>query len=421
MRTTAKPQKKYVKDNSINTQNLTFKAIDRRSALKKLSSLATAATLPVFGQAKDVESQKALSNVAPNQRLRKIATEEAFNIPEIAEAIANVVRKGGTNLDLLLLKQIYDAPQTVTPVSPSPGSAVTDRDRAALSLLPKLLDLNEIRRADMDINGVDIHVLSLAMPGVQIFERTKAMELARLSNNRLAEAVRRYPKRFAGLATFAPQDPNTAAKEMERAINELKLNGFIVNSHTDNAYLDDPRFWPILEAAEALGAPLYIHPRAPSDGMAAPFRDYRLEGAVWGYGLETSTHILRLIFSGVLDRFPKLQIVIGHMGEALPFWLWRLDFMGAPGARAGRKNTLKPSEYFQRNITITTSGVEDPMALRYCIDKIGVDRIMWAIDYPFQPTEPAVAFIESAPLSETERAKIAYGNAERIFKIKSVE
>lgn len=206
---------------------------------------------------------------------------------------------------------------------------------------------------------------------------------------------------------------------MQRAINELKLNGFIVNSHTENSYLDDPEFFPILEAAEALGAPLYIHPRAPSDGMSAPFRDYRLEGAVWGYGLETSTHILRLIFSGVLDKFPKLQIVIGHMGEALPFWLWRLDFMGAPGARAGRKNALKPSEYFQRNISITTSGVEDPLALRFCIDKIGIDRIMWAIDYPFQPTAPAVSFIETATLSDTERGQIAHGNAERIFKIKA--
>lgn len=153
--------------------------------------------------------------------------------------------------------------------------------------------------------------------------------------------------------------------------------------------------------------------------MATPFSDYRLEGAVWGYGVETATHILRLIFGGIFDRFPRLQVVIGHMGEALPFWLGRLDFMGAPGARAGRKNQLKPSEYFKRNITITTSGVEDPLALRYCIDKIGVDNIMWAIDYPFQPTAAAVAFIESTPLTETERSKIASANAERIFKIKT--
>lgn len=387
-------------------------SIARRDALKKLSSVAVAATLPPFIAAQD---DITLITVASAPPVRKIATEEAFSIPEIAAAIKDLVRKGGSNLDMALLKQIYDAPVVAQPTNAViPAS---DRDRFAKAMLPRLLDFDNIRLADMDASGVDVHLLSLTMPGVQIFERSKAIELARLANDQLSEAVRRHPKRFAGLASFAPQDAPAAAKEMERAITGLKLNGFIVNSHTENAYLDEQRFWPILEAAEALGYPLYIHPRAPSDGMAAPFRDYRLEGAVWGYGIETATHILRLIFGGVLDRFPKLQIVIGHMGEALPFWLWRLDFMGAPGARAGRKNQLKPSEYFQRNITITTSGVEDPLALRYCIDKIGVDRIMWAIDYPYQPTAPAVAFIETASLSDEERRKIAFANAEKIFKI----
>src|SRR5262249_46293588 len=197
----------------------------------------------------------------------------------------------------------------------------------------------------------------------------------------------------------------------------LKLNGFVVNSHTDNGYLDEPRFWPILEAAEALGAPLYIHPRAPSDGMAAPFRDFRMEGSIWGYGVETGTHAVRLMLRGVLDRFPRLQVVLGHMGEALPFWLWRLDFMAAPGSRAALKNQLKPSEYMKRNFAITTSGVEDPLVLRLCIDKLGLDRVMWAIDHPFQPTAGAVDFLDSAPLSEHERGQVASGNAERIFRI----
>jgi len=292
-----------------------------------------------------------------------------------------------------------------------------DRDASARAVLPRLLDIDAGRLADMDANGVDMHLLSLTMPGVQMFDRDTAVALARLANDRLSEAVRRHPTRLAGLASFAPQDPRAAVQEMERAINTLKLNGFIVNSHTQNTYLDDPSNWPILEAAEALEAPLYIHPRAPSDGMAAPFRDYRLEGAIWGYGIETGTHVMRLMLSGVLDRFPRLRVVIGHMGEALPFWLWRLDFMASPGSRANLKNQLKPSEYFQRNIAITTSGVEDPLALRFCIDKIGIDHIMWAIDYPYQPSAPAVAFLESAPLSDEERAQIAHRNAERIFRI----
>jgi 5-carboxyvanillate decarboxylase len=386
----------------------------RRTALKNLSSLAAVTMAPDFHSKED----RLLNTHPPKQPLRTIATEEAFTIPEIATAYKEIVQKGGTNLDLMVLKQIYDAPIRQSTGLPAKNNDVSNRDIQTQAMLPKLLDFDSIRLADMDANNVAMHLLSLTMPGVQILEESQAIDLAQLANDRLSDVVKRHPTRFSGLACFAPQGPTIAAKEMQRAINTLKLNGFIVNSHTNNLYLDDPRFFPILEAAEALDAPIYIHPRAPSDGMASPFRDYRIEGAAWGYGVETSTHILRLIFSGTLDRFPKLNIVIGHMGEALPFWLWRLDFMGAPGARAGRKNALKPSEYFQRNITITTSGVEDPSALRFCIDKIGVDRIMWAIDYPYQPTAPAVSFIEKAPLSETEREKIAHGNAERIFKIK---
>ena len=395
-------------------------AIGRRTALIRMGALAAAAAMPQFATAQEnARPQPAAQSSASRPRVRKIATEEAFNIPEIAEAIRDVARRGGTNLDLMLLASVYDPPRAQASQLPLSSGNISprDRDRFNQAALPKLLDLDKLRLAEMDANGVDMHVLSLTAPGVQIFERDDAIQFARLANDRLSNAVRRHPTRFAGLASFAPQDPTAAAKEMQRAITNLKLNGFIVNSHTDNGYLDEERYWPILEAAEALGAPLYIHPRAPSDGMAAPFRDYRIEGAIWGFGVETGTHIVRLMMSGVLDRFPRLRIVIGHMGESLPFWLWRMDFMGTPGGRAGRKNQLKPSEYFQRNIAITTSGVEDPLALRFCIDKIGIDKVMWAIDYPYQPTAPAVTFIGSAPLTDAERAKIAHGNAERIFKI----
>jgi predicted TIM-barrel fold metal-dependent hydrolase len=396
--------------------------IDRRTALLKMGSFAAvAAAYPRLSSAAELVSPHPSDAQVQTgkSRVRKIATEEAFNIPEIADAIRDVTRMGGTSLDLPLLKQIYDGPRSTLSFEEMAKIPPSDRDRSSQIAVPKLLDLDKLRLADMDSSGVDMHVLSLTMPGVQIFERDQAVGFARLANDRLADAIRRHPTRFAGLASFAPQDPAAAVKEVQRAMVDLKLNGLIVNSHTKNEYLDEERFWPILEAAESLGAPIYIHPRAPSDGMAAPFRDYRLEGAIWGYGVETGTHILRLIFGGVLDRFPRLRIVIGHMGEALPFWMWRLDFMGAPGGRAGRKNQLKPSEYFQRNIAITTSGVEDPLALRFCIEKIGVDNIMWAIDYPYQPTPPAVAFIDHAPLSEVERTKIAHANAERIFGIKN--
>lgn len=387
----------------------------RRSALLALSSVVAAAGC---GGTIEAAPQSPPAAPAAGRGVRKIATEEAFLIPEVADAVRAVVRRGGTSLDLSLLKIVYDGPPTAAADAPAVVSGSGNRDAFARTLLPRLLDVDAGRLAEMDANRVDMHVLSLGVPGVQMFEADQAVSLARLSNDRLAEIIRRHPTRFAGLAAFAPQDPRAAATEMERAITSLKLNGFLVNSHTAGIYLDDPRCWPILEAAEALGKPLYIHPRAPSDGMATPFRDYRLEGAIWGYAVEAGTHAMRLMLSGVLDRFPRLQIVLGHMGEALPFWLWRLDFMASPGSRAALKNQLKPSEYMRRNFWITTSGVEDPLVLRFCIDKLGIDRVMWAIDHPYQPTPPAVAFIESATtVSEQERAQVAHGNAQRVFGI----
>jgi 5-carboxyvanillate decarboxylase len=385
--------------------------MDRRTALGILSGTVAAAATRTAAE----EGERPLQSSSAKPRRRKIATEEAFIIPEIASAVRDVVRQGGPNLDLKLLRLIYDAPANS---SANPSAAAGSRDALARTFLPRLLDIGEGRLADMDANGVDMHVLSLTVPGVQMFEPAAAVAFARLSNDRLSDTVRRHPTRFAGLASFAPQDPPAAAKEMERAINSLKLNGFLVNSHTRNAYLDEEPFWPILEAAEALGAPLYIHPRAPSDGMAAPFRDYRMEGSIWGYGMEAGTHAVRLMLSGVLDRFPRLRIVLGHMGEALPFWLWRLDYMASPGSRADLRNQLKPGEYFRRNFAITTSGLEDPLVLRLCVDKIGIDNVMWAIDYPYQPTAPAVAFLESAPLPAADLERIAHGNAERIFGIR---
>jgi predicted TIM-barrel fold metal-dependent hydrolase len=174
------------------------------------------------------------------------------------------------------VRMTYDPSPEAGPAGQS--SAAGSRDALAGSFPPRLLDLDAARLAEMDANGVDVHLLSLTSPGVQMLDSGTAVALAELSNDRLSEAVRRHPTRFAGLASFAPQDPLAATKEMERAIGTLKLNGFIVNSHTQNGYVGEQRFWPVLEAAEALGAPLYIHPRAPSDGMAAPFRNYRMEG-----------------------------------------------------------------------------------------------------------------------------------------------
>lgn len=343
-------------------------------------------------------SSQPASDPAP---VRRIATEEAFSIPEVAKALGDVAKGTSASLDIRLIHAFY-----------GPNGS---------PMLQRLLDVGEGRLADMDANGVTMHLLSLTSPGVQMFDADTATELAAIANDRLAEAMARHPSRFAGLASFAPQSPRRAVAEMERAINELGLNGFIVNSHTFNEYLDDPKYWPILEAAEALGGCIYIHPRGPSDGMAAPFRDYGMEFGIWGFGIETGTHAVRLILSGVFDRFPRLRICLGHMGEGIHFWLWRMDHVHGVFQAQGRvpRLELTPSEYFRRNVVITTSGQESHAALAFSIATLGVENVLWAIDYPYERSAPAVAFMDSAPVSEVDRKKLYYENAERVFNIRS--
>jgi 2,3-dihydroxybenzoate decarboxylase/5-carboxyvanillate decarboxylase len=338
--------------------------------------------------------------------MRLIATEEAWSIPEVAAELRKVARGPSQSLDKPLVKGVYDV---------EPGQPGYD----AYPFLEGLLDAEDTRLGQMDRFGVAMHLLALTAPGVQMFDADTAHELAVLANDRLAALCMNYPKRFAGLASFAPHSPKRAAKEMERAASELKLNGFMVNSHTYGEYLDDPKFWPILEAAEALDRCLYIHPRAASDTFKGPLQDYGMDSAMWGYGMEAGTHAVRMMAGGVFDQFPKLKVCIGHMGEAVPFWLWRLNFMNTRAQKAGRAKKTKRSmaEYFQDNFVITNSGVEDPLALRYSIDKLGIDNVMWAIDYPYQPMEPAVRFIEAFECTDAERHALCHGNAERVFHI----
>lgn len=332
---------------------------------------------------------------------RRIATEEAFSIPEVAAKLRDVARSPTDSSDLSLVRRIYDAPQGTS------------------DLLEKLLDLEDGRIQEMDEHDVDMHLLSLTAPGVQMFDADAAVELAALANDRLAEVIARHPSRFAGLASVAPHAAKRSVREMERAIHDLKLNGFVINSHTNGEYLDDRKFWPLLEAAEGLGACIYIHPRGSAPGLAQAFGHYGLEGAMWSYGIEVSTHAVRMIVSGVFDRFPNLKICLGHMGEAVHFWLWRIDFMnaGARGRGAAPDLELTPSEYFRRNFVITTSGQESDLALEFSIKAIGAQNIMWAIDHPYQPTAPAVAWMDATPISDADRELIYHANAERIFRI----
>ena len=339
-------------------------------------------------------------------KVRLIATEEAWSIPEVAAELKKVANSPTQSLDKLLVKGIYDAPTDTS------GYGVLD-------FLSGLIDAEQERLRQMDEYGVDMQLMALTAPGVQMFDADTAMELAMLANDRLAALCKKYPTRFAGLASFAPHSPKRAAREMERCVHEHGLNGFMINSHTYGEYLDDPKFWPILEAAEALDRCIYIHPRAASDTLKGPLQDYGMDSAMWGYGVEVGTHAVRMMAGGVFDQFPKLKICIGHMGEAVPFWLWRINFMNSRAQEVGRASKTKRSmaEYFQDNFVVTNSGVEDPLAVRYTIDKLGIDNVLWAIDYPYQPMEPAVRFIEDFACTDAERHALCHGNAERVFHI----
>ncbi|HEY6443483.1 MAG TPA: amidohydrolase family protein [Candidatus Acidoferrales bacterium] len=334
------------------------------------------------------------------KKYRRIATEEAFAIPEQMEAQRELVANA----------QEYDPDLFLWRVQTDPNGPVHNR----------LIDLYEMRMREMDKYDVDMHLLALTSTGVQMMEPDRAVAVAEIGNDRLRDAIQRYPDRFTGLATIAVQDPPRAVKEIERAITKLKLNGIMINSHTNGEYLSEQKYWPILEAIEDLNVPLYIHPRAPIPLMAKAYKADHLEHAIWGYQAETGLHGLRLITGAVFDQFPKLQVVLGHMGEGIPYWLYRLDFMYEKVKIdfGRRKLKLSPSEYFKRNFYITTSGMNWEPTLKFCIEAMGADRIMWAIDYPYQDHPDAVEFMDAARISEKDKQAIYHGNAERVFKIK---
>ncbi len=369
--------------------------INRRKFLENSSALLSASALAAAPGAAG-QPQK------PGRKYRLVATEEAFATQEQANFFRNAKVSIWNDPDVDLWRHFL-------------GSEV---------LLRRLLDVDHERLSIMDQAGVDMHVLSLTSPGVQCFDADAGTALATLANDQLAETIKRHPTRYAGLASFAPQDPARAAKEIDRAINKLKLNGLIVNSSTNNEYLDNPKFRPIFEAITATGAALYIHPRNLPEPAAEILKaDVNLWSAIWGFQVETGIHAMRLILSGVFDDFPKLKVVLGHMGEGLPYWLYRIDWMyvNAPAgiykSLSGRRLKRKPSEYVQDNFYITTSGMNTHSVLQYCHSVLGPDNIMFAIDYPYQESVEAAQFMQTAPLPEQDVEKMAHANAEKVFRI----
>ncbi len=334
--------------------------------------------------------------------IRRIAVEEAFVTPEIMTEWRKVL--AGSDAEPGFAKM---------------GESILAQTPANKPLDDRLLDIGAARIAHMDAIGIDMQVLSLTSPGVQVFESALATRLAAESNDALAAAVGAHPTRFAGLAAIAPQDPAASAKEIERGATKLGLCGIIVNSHTKGEYLDAPKFRPILEAAQAHDLPIYLHPREPAASWVGPYLDYALWFAGWGFAAETGLHAMRLIMSGTFDRFPKLRIVLGHMGEGIPFWLQRIDNRYRLEVKIGACEKLErlPSEYFLDNFVITTSGVTSMPALRLSLDELGVERILFAADFPYEDDAEAVRFMDGASITEEERKKVYETNACRVFKL----
>lgn len=283
----------------------------------------------------------------------------------------------------------------------------------------KLGDLGERRLADMDAAGIDLQVLSVTAPATQELEPATAVPLAREANDRLAEAVAAHPARFAGFATLPTPDPAAAAAELERAVSGLGFRGAMVNGHTRGRFLDDQAYWPVLERAEGLGVPVYLHPTYPTAqvmeayyGGFEPSVSAALATGAWGWHAETGLHALRLVLGGVFDRFPRLQVIIGHMGENIPFSLARADERLGPVATYLQRPV---ADYFRENFYVTTAGYFTGPPLLCTLMVLGADRILFSIDYPYAPTTQGRAFLDTAPVSDADREKIAHRNAERLL------
>jgi len=313
--------------------------------------------------------------------IRKIALEEHFLCPSLEE---------------------YWLP-TMSGVDP----------KAVSGLLARLTDFGQMRLESMDRVGITRSVLSIAGPGVQN-ERDVATARRRAAeaNDFLAGEVGKRPDRYSGFGHLAMQDPRAAADELERCMRELKFCGAMINGHTNGQYLDHPSLHPFWERAEALEATIYIHPTDPIAPSPALAGIDGLRRATWEWGFETGSHALRLVFSGLFDRFPHARLALGHLGETLPFLLWRFD---SRAKLYGVKLAKKPSDYIKQNIVVTTSGMCSAEPLDCTIAALGRDRVMFAADYPFESASEAGEFLDATPLSEPVRADIAFKNAARNF------
>ena len=277
-------------------------------------------------------------------------------------------------------------------------------------------DLGAGRLAHMDAAGVDVQVLSFGSPGPQAFAAEVAIPMARDANDRLYQAIQRNPARFAGFAALPTADPEAAAQELERCVSKLGFKGAMIHGHTRGSFLDERKYWTIFERAQALGVPIYLHPTLPHpDAVKAYFEGYEeLARAGWGFAVDTSCHFLRIVFAGVFDAYPRLRMILGHLGEGLPFAVHRLnDHTWRSAARRGLKKT--PLQYIRENLLVTTSGNWYEPAFLCTLLALGADNILFAIDWPYEANKTGMEFLRKLSISDADKEKIAHGNAERLL------
>ena len=285
----------------------------------------------------------------------------------------------------------------------------------------KLLDVGDGRIADMDEAGIDLQVLSPAATDLDKLAPITATALARDTNDLLVAVVRAHPTRFAGFATVALLEPEQSAVELERCIRKLGFKGVMVNGTVDGKFLDDQRFTPFFEAAQALDVPIYLHPAPPPQAVADAYYSglpgpagFLLSTAGWGWHAETGMHCLRLIISGVFDRFPKLKIIVGHMGENLPFSLVRADTVLGHSTKHLKRRL---ADYFHEHFYVTTSGYFTTAPFLCALEVVGADRLLFSVDYPFSPNTVGRTFLNELPVNLEDREKISHGNAEKLLKL----
>jgi predicted TIM-barrel fold metal-dependent hydrolase len=349
------------------------------------------------------------------------ATMPTMTIAQGSREIRNDAPQVGAKLRTITLEEHFASPGWFA----GPGRGFIERLRntgtRGARILEQLQDVGDTRIAEMDAAGIDVQVLSLNSPGIEQADVTEQVAIARESNDFLADVVKKNPKRFAGFAALPVAAPEQAADELDRRVRQQGFKGTLINGHSRGRYLDDKFFWPILERAEALNVPIYLHPTVPAKPVAdvlyggfSPAVSGMFAAAGWGWHIETGVHLIRMILGGVFDRYPKLQVVIGHLGEGVPFMLPRLN-RNLPMEMTKLARPL--AAYLRENVYYTFAGFNFPATFLDLLLEVGVERIMFSVDHPYGSMVEARSFLDQIPVTAADRERIAHGNAERLFNL----